>query len=97
MADLENLEELLGKDITLGGMVTSVRTGVTRNGNPYGIAKIEDFSGSFEIPFWGKDWIEHQAYLSEGMFLYIRATCQERAWESVILRLKLALFNCFLM
>lgn len=80
MADLENLEELLGKDITLGGMVTSVRTGVTRNGNPYGIAKIEDFSGSFEIPFWGKDWIEHQAYLSEGMFLYIRATCQERAW-----------------
>ena len=80
MADLDDLDSLLGKDITLGGMVTGVRKGVTRNGNPYGIAKIEDFSGSYEIPFWGKDWVEFQGYLVEGMFLYIRATCQERAW-----------------
>lgn len=35
----------------MGGGMTSVRRGVSKNGNPYGIAKIED-SGSTEIPFW---------------------------------------------
>lgn len=80
MAQLDNLNVLLGKDLTLGGMVTGVRRGVSRNGSPYGFAKIEDFSGSFEIPFWGKDWVEFQGFLSEGMFLYIQAKCQERGW-----------------
>lgn len=80
MAQLDNLDLLLGKDLTLGGMVTGVRRGVSRNGSPYGFAKIEDFSGSFEIPFWGKDWVEYQGFLSEGMFLYIQAKCQERSW-----------------
>lgn len=80
VTELGDLDALLGKDITLGGMVTGVRKGISRNGNPYGIAKIEDFSGSYEIPFWGKNWVEYQGYLIEGMFLYIRATCQEKTW-----------------
>ena len=80
VTELGDLDALLGKDITLGGMVTGVRKGISRNGNPYGIAKIEDFSGSYEIPFWGKSWVEYQGYLIEGMFLYIRATCQEKTW-----------------
>ena len=52
MADLEDKAALVGREITMGGIVTSVRRGVSKNGNQYGIAKIEDYSGSTEIPFW---------------------------------------------
>lgn len=46
-----------------------------------GIAKIEDYSGSTEIPFWGNDWVTYQGYLNEGTFLYIKARCQAKQWR----------------
>ena len=49
MADLEDKTALASREITMGGIVTSVRRGISKNGNPYGIAKIEDYSGSGEM------------------------------------------------
>ena len=73
----------------MGGIVTSVRRGVSKNGNPYGIAKIEDYSGSTEIPFWGNDWVTYQGYLNEGTFLYIKARCQAKQWRQDELEVKI--------
>ena len=73
----------------MGGIVTSVRRGVSKNGNPYGIAKIEDYSGSTEIPFWGNDWVTYQGYLNEGTFLYIKARCQVKQWRQDELEIKI--------
>ena len=39
MADLEDKAALAGREITMGGIVTSVRRGISKNGNPYGIAR----------------------------------------------------------
>ncbi|MCD8292248.1 MAG: DNA polymerase III subunit alpha, partial [Prevotellaceae bacterium] len=78
MAELEDKAKLSGRDITMGGIVTGVRRGVSKSGNPYGIAKIEDYSGWGEIPFWGSDWVNYQGYLNEGTLLYIKATCGPR-------------------
>ena len=89
MADLEDKAALVGREITMGGIVTSVRRGVSKNGNPYGIAKIEDYSGSTEIPFWGNDWVTYQGYLNEGTFLYIKARCQAKQWRQDELEVKI--------
>ena len=89
MADLEDKAALAGREITMGGIVTSVRRGVSKNGNPYGIAKIEDYSGSTEIPFWGNDWVTYQGYLNEGTFLYIKARCQAKQWRQDELEVKI--------
>ena len=89
MADLEDKAALAGRDITMGGIVTSVRRGISKNGNPYGIAKIEDYSGSAELPFWGADWVNYQGYLGERTFLYIHAKCQPRQWKPDELELKI--------
>jgi DNA polymerase-3 subunit alpha len=72
----------------MGGIVTGVRRGVSKNGNPYGIAKIEDYSGSAELPFWGNDWVTYQGYLNEGTFLFIKARCQPRQWKKDQIELK---------
>ena len=89
MSELEDKAALAGREITMGGIVTSVRRGVSKNGNPYGIAKIEDYSGSTEIPFWGNDWVTYQGYLNEGTFLYIKARCQAKQWRQDELEVKI--------
>lgn len=41
MAQLADLTPFQNKDLLLGGIVTAVREGYTKKGNPYGIAKVE--------------------------------------------------------
>ena len=89
MSELEDKAALVGREITMGGIVTSVRRGISKNGNPYGIAKIEDYSGSAELPFFGNDWVTYQGYLGERTFLYIKARCQPKQWRQDELELKI--------
>ena len=81
MADLSDLTPLQNHDITLGGIVTGVREGYTKTGKPYGIAKVEDYSGTAEFPFFGNDWVEKKNFFVEGMFLFMRGKCQPRQWK----------------
>lgn len=90
LADLADLEPLKGQDLTMGGIVTNVRTGITKKGNPYGIAKVEDYSGSFEFALFGEDWVKYQGNFSEGVLLYITARCQSRQWNQEQLEVKIA-------
>ena len=71
---LEEQKEELSKmeEVTIGGIVTSVRTGESKNGSPYGIIKMEDFVGSGELPLFGTDWITYRNFFTEGSSLFIR-------------------------
>lgn len=89
MTELEDKAALAGREISMGGIVTSVRRGISKSGKPYGIAKIEDYSGSAEIPFFGNDWVTYQGYLGERTFLYIRAVCQPRKYNPNELELRI--------
>ncbi len=81
MDDFKNPENLKNKELSAGGMVTAVRHGTTKTGNPYGIMTVEDFSGSHEFPFFGKDYIEHGKYLQNGLFLYFKGKYQPKQWS----------------
>ncbi len=89
MLEVEDKAALVGREITMGGIVTAVRRGVGKNGNPYGIVKIEDYSGSAEFPFFGNDWVTFQGYLTEGMFLFMKARCQAKQWKQDELEVKI--------
>ena len=88
MTDLADKTALVNRDITMGGIVTNVREGYGKTGKPYGIVRLEDYSGSAELPFFGNDWIEWRNYLAVGMFLFIKAKCQPRQWKPDELDLK---------
>lgn len=51
MAQLSDLTPLQNHDLTLGGIVTGVREGYTKTGKPFGVAKVEDYSGTAEFAF----------------------------------------------
>ena len=89
MKELEDVPSLATREITMGGMVTSLRTGNSKNGNPYGIVKIEDYSGTAEIPFFGQDWVNYQGYLGERTFLYMKARSQPKRFKPEELELKI--------
>lgn len=76
--DLVDLAPLKGKNIIVGGMVTECREGKSKAGNMYGIMKLIDYNGTYEIPLFGKDYIEFRNYLIKDMYLLIYAVVQQR-------------------
>lgn len=79
------------KEINIAGMVTTVRRGITRTGNPFAIVNIEDFTDSYELPFFGKDFVEFNNYFVEGLSVFINGRVQQRTWpkDSVELEYKI--------
>ena len=78
MIEFNNKEALLDREILAGGIVSGFREGTTKTGNPYGILKIEDYSGSAEIPLFGPNYLDYAKYSRNGMYLLINAKVVQR-------------------
>ena len=84
MAELNDKESLIGREILAGGIVTGFREGTTKTGNPFGILKVEDFTGSGEIALFGQDYIEYSKYGKPGMYLLISGKMEARKYNDKI-------------
>ena len=74
--DLQEREKLVGNDVTFGGIVTSLRKGVGKSGQPFGFVMLEDYEGRFELPLWGQDWATWGMYMEVGSSVFITARIQ---------------------
>lgn len=88
--ELEDLENLVDRELTIGGIVSGYKEGRTKKGNPYGRVVIEDYTGSYEFVLFGRDMIEWKNYFLEGNILYIRVKVQNRPYREDLLELKIA-------
>ena len=90
MKELDDLAALKTREeLTFGGMVVDLRKGMSKRGDQYGIVKIEDYSGSAEIPFWSNDWAVYQGFLQEKSFVFIHAKVEPNKWKSELLDLRI--------
>ena len=81
--ELDKKEELVKKEeISIGGIVTGVKSKFTKTGKPCGFVTIEDFEGSGELAFFGEEWGRWRGMLTEGCIVYITAKCQQRYRDS---------------
>ena len=88
--EIDDKAELLKKgNITLGGIVTGVRRGITKTNKNFGIVTIEDFSGAGELALFGEDWGQWSGMLVEGYSIYVEASCTVRFKDSKFIDLKL--------
>ena len=78
--ELNDLEKLRDKEVSIGGIVTSVRSSITKTGNPFGGFTIEDYSGTYEAIFFGKDYLEFKSFCTSGYSIYLKGKVQERRW-----------------
>ena len=81
MAQMENLSAFAKKGVRLGGIVTAVRSGTTKNGKPFGVATIEDFSGTGEIALFGENWVQWGGYLSVDRSVLITGSVDEHRFR----------------
>ena len=89
MKELDDLAALKTREeLTFGGMVVGLRKGVSKHGDQYGIVKIEDYSGSAEVPFWRNDWAVYQGFLQEKSFVFIHAKVDQNRWKPELLELR---------
>ncbi|GAB3338687.1 DNA polymerase III subunit alpha [Larkinella ripae] len=70
-----------GKEITVGGIVTSKQLRQSKNGNPFVIFKLEDYNGTVEMSLFGEDYVRMGNYIEEGLFLHVKGKLQNR-WNS---------------
>ncbi len=66
------------KEFTIGGVITSVNVRQSKNGNQFGIYKIEDYTGSLEIALFGRDFMEYSHYFIPESFVYIKGKIMGR-------------------
>ncbi|MBO5699108.1 MAG: DNA polymerase III subunit alpha [Bacteroidaceae bacterium] len=82
MENLQNRADYANQDIVFGGIVTEiVRNGLTKTGKPFGIVKIEDYSGSGELALFGEDWAHWNGYFTVGNTLYISAKVEPQRYN----------------
>lgn len=88
ISDLNDLESLQGREVKIGGMVTSVAHRMTKKGKPFGQFTIEDYTDSHSFFLFSQDYITFKPFLETGWFLYISGIVQNR-WSGSELELKI--------
>ncbi|MBN1789777.1 MAG: DNA polymerase III subunit alpha [Bacteroidales bacterium] len=82
LAELRDLEQLRGKEIAIAGMITTVKHATTKNGKPYGSFTIEDYTDTFSMTLFNKDYENYRKYLYEGYSLLIKGMIAENTWKN---------------
>ncbi len=93
LADLQNLREYLDREVTVAGMVTDTKNGIGKNGKPYGSFTIQDYTDSFRIMMFDKDYIENSKFFTLGYYLLIRGRVQKRPYRDDELEFKVKMIN----
>jgi DNA polymerase-3 subunit alpha len=88
ISDLKDFPKFRNRDMTLGGMVTSVNHRITKTGKPFGIFTIEDYTDTHEIALFGDDYVRFRQFLTPGYFIFIKGKVSERFGQADNLELK---------
>ncbi|MBP5278348.1 MAG: DNA polymerase III subunit alpha [Prevotella sp.] len=90
-SELVDKAELAKKDvITVGGIVTSVKERISRNGTRFGVVTMEDFEDNGEMAIFGEDWGTWKGMFQEGNTILITAKCTQKFRDSNYYELKIS-------
>ena len=83
------LEPFKNREVIFGGIITGFENRTSKTGNAFGKLIIEDYFGATELMLFGKDFIEYNKYMVQGLFVFVRAKVQERYNQPGSLEIKL--------
>lgn len=79
-SQLNEIENMLGKEIKLGAIVSSVEHRTTKTGRPFGKFSIEDYGGNYTVTLFGDDYLKFRTFMNVGWFLYIEGAIIRNTW-----------------
>ncbi|MFP4366275.1 MAG: DNA polymerase III subunit alpha [Bacteroidales bacterium] len=88
LSDMHDLEKLKNREITIAGIVNSVKEAYTKKGNPYGRMSLEDYRNSWELTLFGKDYISYKNYYVKDCPLLIKGKVQSKYYNEDELEFK---------
>lgn len=89
MKELDDLEALKGRDLSMGGIVVGYREGITKNNKSFGVIKVEDYSGIGEFFLMGNDYVNFHKFGVSNLYVYIRGRVEPRFRDSTMLTVKI--------
>lgn len=79
----ESEKDLINKEISIGGIVTSVQHRISKNGKGYAQFIVEDYSDSHEFKIFNEDYLKYRHFLINNAFLNIKVKWYEDWQQNV--------------
>jgi DNA polymerase III subunit alpha len=86
---LTEIEQLLGQEIKLGGIVTAVEHRTTKTGKPFGKFSIEDKTGNTSFVLFGEDYLKFKNFMNVGWFVFIEGAVIKNTWGQQNIEVKI--------
>jgi DNA polymerase-3 subunit alpha len=72
-----DLNQILNREVTFGGVVSDVQHRVSKNNKGWASFSIEDYNDSFEFRIFGEDYLKFRHFLVPNSFVYVKAFVKE--------------------
>lgn len=81
LADLQNLKEYAGREVTVAGIVTDTRSGLTKRSKPFGGFTLQDYTDSFSFLLFDKEYVSFSNFFKTDYQLMVRGRVQSRHYK----------------
>ncbi|MEM6842538.1 MAG: DNA polymerase III subunit alpha [Bacteroidota bacterium] len=83
---LDRVAGYQNKEVAVAGIITKSTERQTNTGKPFALVTMEDYQTSFDLAFFGEDFLSNRHRLSVGEFVYLKGRVEERynkpgVWE----------------
>jgi len=89
LADLQNLSEFANREVCVAGIVTDTRSGVTKNGKPFGGFTLQDYTDSFSFLLFDKYYVSFSNFFRNDYQLLVKGRVQGRHFNPDELEFKI--------
>jgi DNA polymerase-3 subunit alpha len=73
-----NIDALKGRELTFIGMVTEAKEAFGKTGKPYSYIILTDYTDSYKMFFFTKDYVEYGKFCKPGLYLMVKGVVQNR-------------------
>ena len=89
LSEFGDINNLRGRDLTVAGIVTEVKHAMTKTGKPFGFLTIQDYTESYRLALFGKDYENYRKYCYEDYPLLLKGKVQPRPYNDQELEFKI--------
>ncbi|MAW16087.1 MAG: DNA polymerase III subunit alpha [Flavobacteriaceae bacterium] len=72
-----DMDALVNRELSFGGMVGEVDHRVSKNGKGWAIFGLEDFEDSYQFKIFGEEYLKYRHFLVEDNFIHVKASVRE--------------------
>ena len=89
LAEFDDINNLRGRDLTVAGIVIEVKHSMTKTGKPFGFLTIQDYTDSYRLALFGKDYENFRKYCYMDYPLMLKGKVQPRPYNDQELEFKI--------